>query len=65
MDIIDREDVVAATGRLCRVFGLRPAKYAHERFELRKTTILRNRTQWGHPSANHQLGYGLRRKTTT
>ena len=26
MDIIDREDVVAATGRLCLVFGLRPAK---------------------------------------
>ena len=26
MDIIDREDVVAATGRLCLVFGLRPVK---------------------------------------
>jgi hypothetical protein len=26
MDIIDREDVVAATERLCLVFGLRAAK---------------------------------------
>jgi hypothetical protein len=26
MDIIDREDVAAATGRLCLVYGLRPAK---------------------------------------
>jgi hypothetical protein len=26
MDIIDREDVAAATVRLCLVYGLRPAK---------------------------------------
>jgi hypothetical protein len=26
MDIIDREDVAAATGRLCLVYGLRSAK---------------------------------------